>query len=356
MSIRSLLPILLGLTFVLGCTGPAVAPDDAAVDAETSAPLAVILDSRDPRVLSAVVAAEGHVFVVLDHQTDERWATGDATALVDRAGSLAATRAVDLGRLPEDVLALASATWRVTGTDGTCTATLAEPVLLRRAAGWTYEDELESDPPEHTIPELSPFWDDAQELLVAEIASSDVACSAGGVASVVGNSPRVLAPSGEVDEARVTEVRALFEALPEHQAIADEYEAFVDPEETPALPESWREYDGGGDTLRVVQLRAEDGSERLVVSATAGYGCGGFIASLFAVYDVTPEGLVLRDVERDEPAPFAMIDLPGGMAAYSQGERIRYLGGEVELADEEAWMQGDATLLDLSTPFFGCPC
>lgn len=225
-----------------------------------------------------------------------------------------------------------------------CVATLAEPEVLVRAvpphdlwAGFHGEADFPAVDDERMA---SALWELARHdgRIVSALADTEGDC-AGALWAHPEHTPAatVFANAGVVDGGVALEAVDAFRALPAHETLQAEFAdyreeagSWDESEDTTMLV---RRFDGGGRTL-------------YAVSASAGYGCGDFMASLFAVFERDAEGtLVPRSVGQLDRAPVAVFDLEGdGELELSFGDVLSVGSGE------------EQRFIDVEVPFFDCPC
>ncbi len=369
---------LASLLALTACPAPLAAPpdarassappaDDDAVDAtdppsagvtlaEDVAEPALARGAPDPRRLSLVIHVGDDELVVLDAEPREEWARGPRRALSDPS-ALVGARDVDVATLSPTIRARAAERWRLVGTEGeTCVATLGAPMLVRRSE---WMDAIDDDP-DAAEAQLARVWEDGTEVLAAIATPSRGECERSLFAHVEGSPPAITfapqpalaARDRDADLARHGAVIDAFVSLPAQHAIAARYDDYVDEMEGllpgEALPRSWITYTAeGGPTVRF--FRSDAGREIALVVVDPGGGCGDFGESLFGLFEVRRDGdaisvTTIESGDGDE-APAMLVDVE----ADGQLELVRW---------EELGYgpRGARTWVDVSAPYFGCPC
>lgn len=279
-------------------------------------------------------------FVVLRARTDAAWGRGPLV-LAQREWPTIVTRDVDEAALPDEVHAALRERVVMRDAEGrACTATLGAPRLLRRvdpddgrAYEWSGEDGGDRASDERVAAEA---WELAagHELLVAEATVVAGGCER----------PRWAHPEGAA-----IDLGAAGRAVPRARALA----AFRGLEQHADLQREWREvapgergrhWDARPDGHRAIRtFQARSGRRFVVVSALAEDGCGEFTGGLWSLFEARGDRLALVRTAHTFVVPITLADVDGdGLPEVIFPDRI-------EQAD-------DARTVDVSTPFFGCPC
>ena len=305
----------------------------------------------------APVVTAGGQYVVISSQPADDWALGP-TELVSDGSPVVVRRAVNVQALSGEVKARLGAPVRLFGDHGVvCTAKLADPALLGRTEPhfgtrqhWAGEFPDEVTGPMSTAEVAESAWELAADgrLLVARAVPIEGRCEG----ATWARSATLDAPAVTKVETPAPKLRARalaeFRALPRHREIQQELR-----EHEPLAKSYWDEFDGAAPTVSIIHP-ANGKRALIVISATAGIGCGDFFGRLGAVFEVTdpatfPTFQLVTDSLLDgtfEPAsPHAAADLDGD--------------GKLELLVEEGWlgpMSSGATRHGLRVPFLDCPC
>ena len=277
-------------------------------------------------------------YVVLRAHTEPEWSEGPLS-LAQRASPTVVLRAARSG-VP---LAERTGTRMVlrSGSDVTCVAELGAPQLLRRAhapshtvAAWEGEDGA---PRASDAQVAAEAWEIAveSELLVAKATPVTGDCAGAHWAHPEHASPHLgAAPIGEAQVVR---------AFRQLQGYRDFQSAWAEVREYDDHPGFARWDARPGAHRRVVTFRSRDGRDFALVSAMAHDGCGDFTGALWALFEVTSRGLEPIRSENTADAPMALADLDGDGTP------------EILFSSRLMHASGDASV-DVTTPYFDCPC
>ena len=263
-----------------------------------------------PQGFFFVIDAAGPV-AVIDRDPNLEWGVGDEEPI--GAGD---ARAYDVTRrsaaLPRELAQLAGQAIALHLADGTtCAATLGEPALFERSDRW--EDSMPA----------------SRVVLGAAIEGG---CD-GARWATLADAPEPVHYVRRGD-APVDEALAAFRALPEHQRIQTEY--------TEHHAGLWEHHDGA---VPEVTLFASGERELVLVDAEAGAGCGDFGGALWALFERSSGGLVLRASAEHEVVPEQVLDV-------GRDGRLELLSGERLLFPTAEGVRS----IDVEVPFYGCSC
>lgn len=241
-----------------------------------------------PQGAFSFVLDAGGYHLVLHDEPREEWGTGEPW-LVFSGEMIVVRREIDLSRVsPLYGSWLGQKFQLYTKDTPICEATVKGFALVGRA----YPDEIleaklkDFDGTEKSLAALSKkAWEftgkEGQRFLTAELAPTQGRCTgavwARDVTLPVPRMAHAVPAGGPLKEAAL----AAFRSLPAYLAIQEEYN--MSPDAEPGI--SWEEFEGIDPTVLAFQ-EPNTGALLLSVSASAGYSCGFFEGSLWAVWQV----------------------------------------------------------------------
>lgn len=354
---RPALALALGL-FALGCAAP-VGTDPSELDPEQTESEAELASPE----AEGVVPGEAMGGMALPHELRFVVADADPKLVLDTSGDfLAPSGPIELLQVPGDVdVGLTSfraftegdleqpmrelvsvtegARFVLYGASGAlCTVVAGEVGVLHRAdfdSAWLWRE----DPPEPGG-EAERAWElgAGSALVTAKTSPVDGDCAGARYALPESSrKPRIWSAQPEIDGALARASVAALRALPEWLAIQDE---LVDSggrglwdelEGTAPLARLWRDGEGGG--------------ELVLVSASAGAGCGEFGGSLWALFERSARGLVVKRVSTGWDLPDHVLD------ADRDGKLELFSGDALDFEED-----GEARTVDIRVPSAQCPC
>lgn len=264
-------------------------------------------------------------YVVLSQDPDARWVRGDEEVVHSDELRIATAQPVDRRLLPAETIEALDDRYASYDSLGlACEGELGEPALVRLVdVQWLDPDERDDELA------MAQENDAYTDVLAAPF---DAHCARAGLwAHAVSSAPSAMFVPGTGDGGADVDALAAFRALPRYAELQSEYDAWrgEGASDEEVLPPRWENYDGNAPTFE----RLVDPSTHrtiVLVHAEAGYGCGGFVGSLWAAFERGPDGAL---VERASgwTRPIALIG-DGAMRAITY-EAI----GEAEI-QREPWM------------------
>jgi hypothetical protein len=314
---------------------------DGAVDAPPQLP-------PSASSITTVITVEDAQMVVLSETTDPTWGVGLAWTLDDEPGYLVhllALRNVDVRALPIDVRERAARQWQLVGPRGACSARLGTPVLVRRVDGDVAQDVAADDVPlaDHDT-DAARSWSAGLEVLAAPIVPIEGSCDDARFATT--STLAHVYVETAIDDALDREARAAFVDLTAFRAMQVDYEDYAREVGMTGEVRLWAPGDDY-DPMTVRRLHAEGANDLVLVQAGEEL-CWGFQGTLFALFERTPDGLVLVDSGTTDGAPEMVVDAADGVRRYVAFERWRALTDR----DEDGWPRWH----DMRSPWFGCAC
>lgn len=298
-------------------------------------PLSASADAL-PRGVLPVIRANGHSYVALRATPDESWGRG-GPRLLERSNPTVAVRNVRLSALPRDVREDMRGTLRVQNGGGeVCRARMARPVLLRHAIPAFESDDWDgfNGGPRLSDAEVArAFWnlEATTSILVARLIPSRGRCRLGSWAS------RGRLTFGTSTTDLPEDVAVAFRSLEQYGWLA---EVWPEIREEEGNAEHWDERPDAGRMMTSLRI----GSREFRLVAAVGHdGCGDFTGGAWGLFELTNEGpVLLRQGGRIDP-PYGLADLDGD--------------GEPEVIGfQRALLSTTGETVDVSAPFFGCPC
>ncbi|MFK7988365.1 MAG: hypothetical protein AB8I08_20255 [Sandaracinaceae bacterium] len=290
-----------------------------------------------PRGVMPVIRANGHSYVALRATVDESWGRG-GSRLLRRANPTVAVRNVRLSALPREVREDIRGTLRVQNGGGdVCRARMARPVLLRRADAAFASDEWDGlyGGPRLSDEEVArAFWDVSavSSLLVARLIPSHGRCRMGTWAS------RATLAFGTTTTDIPDALAVAFRSVEQYGWLAEVWpEVRIEAGET---AEHWDERPDAGRMMTSLRVGAR---EFRLIGAAGESGCGDFTGGAWGLFELTDAGpVLLREGGRVDP-PYGLADLDGD-------------GVPEVIGHQRALMSTTGETVDVSAPFFGCPC
>ena len=349
---------LAGLVAILALLSACAAPVEPALDAPEepeAAELEVtpealadtgLAETLLPHGLHLVLQGAGHAFVVLAVASPEAPSFGPIEWVSQDDASPQTYRALLEGADEQRARAL-SERYILFGVGGELCRVEADDLGVLRRAGFEQsyqwrEQNVGREPSPDTAWEL----EGQSELLVARVGALPAACQGALWAGTERAQPKaVFAAETGSDPVLAARALARFRELDEHAAIQGEY-VEAPPEGTatvrPVGP--WDQYEGAAPTTSLFRDRAS-GRRLVLISATAGQGCGDFGGSLGALFEARSGELIVRAVQQGDGAPSAVVDADGdGNFELFTPERATFVS------------DGERGEVDVSVPSTGCGC
>jgi len=290
-----------------------------------------------------VVHVDGRTFVMLEDEVAEGVADGEPTLLSKENEVMTVTRAFAASKVPGSVLSAKSKTVTVVADSNTrCEATVTDAMIFTQVIpSWDEEQMQQSDRGiAHDAYELGERG--AHYALALDLPRES--CTGAHFALLSGDA--VTARPTPVNEAAVETVVSAFRELPSAHQYDERYSDFLsarDAAEDKAngldRGTSWDTYSGGAPSVH----RFVIGDESLLfVTAGSDEGCGGFNATMSALFRETNEGPVVVRVWED----FSREAL--GVVASPTGYDVIFDNVKARTSDKEP--------VNVEPQYYGCRC
>jgi hypothetical protein len=294
----------------------------------------------DAPLAFAWVAAGG---VVLDEAPSNTWALAGKATEFNVGVPTVATRAVDVAKLPKELAALAKTKIVAANEFGiSCTATITGFALVSRAIPHFGQRIEWAENPKSAAPDE--FWEIGTTALIGltDGCHDSVwarAASLGEIKAILRSAPT------PTDEKRVL---AAFRALPEYKAIAKDFASDYEGSD------AWE--DAG--TLAVTEYQTKPNALVSVVAAFDDEGCGGFHATLWAIFRIESGGklTLVNDPSSQVARPAFAAEVDGKPSFFYRGSDTWDFGvewGRIAPGEKSGTMVRAG---ELSVPYWDCPC